>query len=167
MGVQYVIVHLQNLSGPQRTDFEWRATSPDAKVLADFALVKDFGSDRVYEVKGPDDIDTLKDLIPPSEPVLLADPGLDPERKTGALVYSGYLATVGWFLRDRPLFGDSRLSFGQTIEEVDPARLPPYAVLWANEDPARAGYSGASRLWSNEFIALYRARAAGAQGSPR
>ena len=48
MGVQYVVVHLENLSAPQRTDFLWRSTNPAGKVVDSFTLVQDFGNDKVY-----------------------------------------------------------------------------------------------------------------------
>jgi hypothetical protein len=156
MGVEYVVVHLENLSDPQRTDFMWRSTSPVGKVLDDFILVQEFGPDRVYRLNGPGDLADMKAMIAEGAPVLLGDPEYDPEKGQGALVYGGYMAAVGHFLRDHPLYGDARLSFGQPIRELDPANRPEYAVLWAAQDPTLAGYLPENRIWSNEFVALYK-----------
>ena len=156
MGVEYVVVHLENLSDPQRTDFTWRSTSPVGKVLDDFILVQEFGPDRVYQLNGPGDLADMKAMIADGAPILLGDPEYDPEKGQGALVYGGYMAAVGHFLRDHPLYGDARLSFGQPIRELDPANRPEYAVLWAAQDPTLAGYVLENRIWSNEFVALYK-----------
>jgi hypothetical protein len=156
MGVEYVVVHLENLSDPQRTDFMWRSTSPVGNVLDDFILVKEFGPDRVYRLDGPSDLADMKARIPDGAPVLLAAPEYDPERGQGALVYGGYMAAVGHFLRDHPLYGDARLSFGQPIREFNPANRTEYAVLWAAQDPTLSGYKPGDWIWSNEFVALYK-----------
>lgn len=161
MGVQYVVVHLADLSGPQRTDFLWRATAPAAKVFNDFKLVQSFGSDRVYALTGPNDAETIAGLLPPGSSLLLADPQHDPEKQQGALVSGGYVAALGWYLRAHPEFGDSHLSFGQTITAYNAQRPPDFALLWANEDPALFGYRAQDKVWVNEQVALYR-RAPGA-----
>ena len=72
LGVEYVVVHLDNLSGPQREEFLWRSTSPVAKVVDDFTLVQDFGSDRVYRLE-PRAIGS-PDTIPENASLLLGDP---------------------------------------------------------------------------------------------
>jgi hypothetical protein len=119
-------------------------------------LVKEFGPDRVYRLDGPGDLADMKAMITQGAPVLLGDPEYDPEKGQGALVYGGYMAAVGHFLRDHPLYGDARLTFGQPIREFDPANRPEYAVLWAAQDPTLAGYLPENRIWSNEFVALYK-----------
>lgn len=165
MDVQYVVVHLENLSAPQRTDFLWRATDPAGKVVGDFNLVTEFGNDRVYSL-APREIGWLKQLIDPGKSVLLADPGLDPTRGSDELVYGGYIATLGHMLRDRPLFGDARLSFGQQIDPPQEGNRPDFAILWADQDPATAGYRPEDRVWANEHIALYTLRTGVASGDP-
>ncbi|HET6313814.1 MAG TPA: hypothetical protein VFH60_08265, partial [Chloroflexia bacterium] len=125
-------------------------------VLDDFILVKEFGPDRVYRLDGPSDLADMKALIPEGAPVLLSAPEYDPERGQGALVYGGYMAAVGYFLRDHPLYGDARLSFGQPIREFNPANRTEYAVLWAAQDPTLSGYKPGTWIWSNEFVALYK-----------
>ena len=88
LGVKYAVVHLDNLSDPQRTDFLWRATNPVAKVVNDFTLVKDFGSDRVYSLK-PRDVGQIGDIIPPGASLRLADPVARPHQ-------SGHRPVVHW-----------------------------------------------------------------------
>src|SRR5207253_1349680 len=105
-----------------------------------FNLVQDFGSDRVYRLKSPREISKLKELIRPGSSLLLGDPGLDPARVKGGLVYGGYMAALAYYLRDHTLYGDSRLNFGQDINSPDPARTPDYALLWANQDPSTVGF---------------------------
>jgi hypothetical protein len=157
LGVKYVVVHLDNLSAPQRTDFVWRSTSPAGNVLGDFVLVQDFGELKVYELKGPRQIGQLKNLIAPGSSLLLADPQDDPivARNERMFIGGGYLAAVAYYLREHPQYGDSRLSLGQPIHPADPQNRPDYALLWANQDPTRAGYLPGNRIWSNEFVALY------------
>jgi hypothetical protein len=160
LGVQYVVVHLNNLTDPQRTEFLWRSTSPVGKVLDAFVLAQDFGNDRVYAIKGPVESGGLRDLIPPGAPILLGGPDHDPiaakDEETGAVIGGGYMAALGWYLQDHPQYGDARLSFGQPIA-APPAAPPAYALLWVGQDPASLGYRPQDRLWANEFVVLYKA----------
>lgn len=157
LDVSYVVVHLDNLSGPQRIDFDWRSTNPVAKVVDDFVQVQDFGSDRVYFLK-PRPVSDLVSFIPAGASILLGSPSHDPiiNGNTTARVSGGYMAALGWLLRAHPQYGDSRLSYGQQISPFDPAGKPDYAILWAKDDPAEYGYDGGSRLWSNEFVSVYK-----------
>ena len=165
LGVEYVTVHLDNLSGPQREDFEWRSTDPAGKVLDKFQLVEEFGSDRVYRLTGPPDAEQIAAQLPPGASLRLADIEGDPARQNEENVAGGYMAAVAFYLRDHPQYGNSRLSFGQTIQAVQPGVVADYALLWTGEDPAKYGFSGAESVWSNEFVTLYRKSAAGATGS--
>ena len=122
---------------------------------------QDFGNDRVYAIKGPVEVAGLRELIPPGAPILLGGPEQDPiaakDAETGAVIGGGYMAAMGWYLQDHPLYGDARLSFGQPIA-APPAGAPPaYALLWVGQDPAPLGYRAQDRLWANEFVALYQA----------
>jgi hypothetical protein len=65
------------------------------------------------------------------------------------------MAALGYLLRSHPQYGDERLSVGQTIQPFDPANRPDYAILWANDDPAKYGYNAGNKVWSNEFVAIY------------
>jgi hypothetical protein len=156
LGVKYVVAHLENLSGPQRTDFEWRSTAPAAKVLNDFVLVKDFGADRVYEVRGPTDAEQVAAQLPPGSSLLLGDIEHDPDRQGDERVAGGYMAALAWSLRDHPLYGNPLLSYGQQISPPDPQHHPDFALLWAGEDPAQFGYSAQYKVWENEQVALYK-----------
>lgn len=157
LGVEYVVVHLENLSGPQRTDFLWRTSAPEGKVLDDFVLVKDFGGDRVYKLK-PRSVGELAELIPPRASVLLAEPVRDPIRDgdESSYIAGGYLAALGFHLQGRALYGDARLSFGEPIREPLPDFFPDYAILWTNQDPNSAGYLAENRIWANEIVSLYK-----------
>ncbi len=156
LGVEYVVVHLENLSDPQRTDFLWRSTNPAGKVVDSFKLVQDFGSDKVYRLE-PREVGRLQDLIPKGASLLLADPADDPERQEGELVYGGYVAALGYMLRDRAQYSaDTRVSYSQPVSLLDPQNPPEYALLWAAQDPTKLGYNPESRLWANEFVVLYR-----------
>jgi hypothetical protein len=157
LDTQYVLAHLDNLSGPQLTDFLWRSTNPVANVVNDFILVKDYGSDKIYELK-PRAVGQLKNVIPSGASILLGAPEQDPIRGSDAsiTVSGGYMAAVGFMLRDHPQFGDVRLTFGQTIKPVDPEKLPDYAILWAKQDPKPLGYLSENKVWSNEQIAVYK-----------
>ncbi len=156
LGVKYVVVHLDNLSGPQRADFEWRTSHREGNVLDDLQLLESFAGDRVYLLKGPRDAEAIDRLLPPGASLLLAGVEGDPYREQNEHVAGGYIAGLAYYLRDHPLYGDPLLSFGETIREPEPANLPDYALLWASQDPTLFGYSPADRLWSNEDIALYR-----------
>jgi hypothetical protein len=166
LGVEYVVVHLENLSDPQRTDFLWRSTNPAGKVVDSFKMVQDFGSDKVYRLV-PREVVHLQDLIPKGASLLLADPADDPERQQGELVYGGYLATLGYMLRDRAQYSaDPRVSYSQPVSQLDPQNPPEYALLWVAQDPAKLGYDPESMLWANEFVALYRRGSAGGRPAP-
>jgi hypothetical protein len=158
MGVEYVVVHLENLSGPQRTDFLWRATDPVARVVDDFLLVQDFGSDRVYRLRGPRQVGQAKEMIPAGASILLGDPFLDPIRvgDERSFIGGGYMAALGWYLRDHPQFGNPRLSFGPTVAPPDPENPPDFALLWTDQNPEPAGYLPQNRVWANEFVSFYR-----------
>jgi|GEM_PF-652018 len=166
LGVEYVVVHLENLSDPQREEFLWRATSPAAKVLDHFELVEEWGSDRVYRLKGPRSIEQLKALLPPGSSILLDDPANDPTLRPDELVYGGYMAALAFYLREHTQYGDSRLTFGQAIKEWDTDNRPEFALLWASTDPTVAGYRPENRVWANEFVALYK-RGTGIAGVER
>ncbi|HMA37003.1 MAG TPA: hypothetical protein VKY74_21285 [Chloroflexia bacterium] len=170
LGVQYVVVHLDNLTAAQRTDFLWRSTAPAAKVVDTFLLVQDFGADRVYRVVSPRPVSEVQNQIPPGASILLDTPEHDPIKagdEDHVLIGGGYMATLGWYLRDHPLYGDARLTFGQPIGAVTPATRPDYALLWAGQDPTAAGYQPQDRVWANEFVVLYRraARSASTRAS--
>jgi hypothetical protein len=157
LGVEYVVVHLENLSDPQRTDFLWRSTNPAGKVVDTFPLVRDFGNDKVYRLR-PRDVGELHNLITAGSSLLLADVAEDPQRREGELVYGGYMATLGYMLRDHPQYSpDPRVSYSQPVNRFDTGNRPQYALLWANQDPTKLGYPVDSKLWSNEFVALYGA----------
>ena len=157
LDVTYVVVHLGNLSGPQRTDFDWRSTNSAGKVVDDFVQVADFGADRVYSLK-PRPITDLPSVLEPGSSVLLGAPLDDPiiQGQPDARVAGGYMAALAYLLRDHPQYGDEGLSVGQKIHPIDPANRPDYAILWAKDDPARYGYDAGNRVWSNEFVTMYR-----------
>src|SRR5207244_13165501 len=117
----------------------------------------DFGSDRVYMLK-PRLVEQLGEVIPQGASILLADPVHDPIREGDESRYigGGYIAALGYYLRDHPQYGNSRLSFGQQIVPPDPSHLPDYAVLWAKQDPNTAGYLAGNRVWANDVVAVYR-----------
>ncbi|MDQ3928534.1 MAG: YfhO family protein [Chloroflexota bacterium] len=165
LGVEYVVAHLENLSGPQREEFEWRATAPEGKVVQDFELVQDFGSDRVYRLTGPDDAEELASQIPPGAPLLLGNPERDPGRENNESVYGGYMAAVAFYLREHPQYGDPRLTFGQPIQPPAQVAAIDFALLWTGEDPALYGFSASQKVWSNEFVTLYRKNSGGYTGS--
>jgi hypothetical protein len=166
LDVEYVLVHLENLSGPQRTDFEWRSTNPAGKVVGDFNVVQDFGTDRIYRL-APRQISELAQVIPRGASVLLPDPETDPITggDPSVRVSGGYGAALGHMLDGRPQYGDSRLTTGQEIRPFDRANPPEYAILWTGEDPAGYGYAGAQVVWANEHVTVYkRGPAAGHAG---
>jgi hypothetical protein len=158
LGVEYVVVHLDQLSGPQREDFLWRTSHPEGGVLGDIELVQQFGPDQVYRIKGPRDVGQLAELIPEGASLLLAKPDLDPIKvgNSQSFIGGGYVAALGHYLRSHPQYGDPRLSFGQKITEPNPDDLPEYALLWTRQDPLTAGYLPENRIWANDVVALYK-----------
>src|SRR5207237_139523 len=88
LGVKYVVVHVNHLIGPQREDFLWRISAPEGKVVDDFPLVKDFGSDKVYMLK-PRPVEQLADVIPQGASILLANPEDDPIKAGDEHLYVG------------------------------------------------------------------------------
>jgi hypothetical protein len=169
MGVEYVVVHLENLSGPQREEFLWRTTDPVARVAGDFTMVEDFGSDRVYRIDNPRQVGQLAEAIPQGASLLLAEPFLDPIRvgDESSFIGGGYMAALGWYLREHPQFGDARLSFGQQIAEPETDNLPEYALLWTEQAPEESGYVPQNRVWANEFVSLYKRGPGSASSSER
>jgi hypothetical protein len=165
LGVEYVVAHLENLSGPQREEFEWRSSAPEGKVLDDFDLVQDFGADRVYRLTGPQDAEELAVQLAPGASLLLGNPEHDPARQGLETVYGGYMAAVAYYLRDHPQYGDQRLSFGQPIQTSSEDTVTEYALLWTGEDPAPYGYTAGESVWSNEFVTLYTKKDGGGTGS--
>jgi hypothetical protein len=154
MGVKYVVAHLDNLSAPQLTDFNWRSTHVEGNVLNSFTLVKTFGNDRVYEIKSPGHLDQLAHLIPAGASILLGSPADDPI--VSGKIGGGYMAAAGYYLRNEHAeYGDPSLTFGQPIQPVDPKVLPDYALLWAGQDPSTAGYRPQNLVWSNGTVSLY------------
>lgn len=156
MGARYVVVHLDNLSEPQRTDFEWRSTNPAGKVLDDFVLVQSFGPDLVYALKGPQDAQSIAGILPQGASLLLAGIEGDPMRENNERVAGGYLAALAWYLRDHPQFGSPEFSFGQTINTPEPNNRPDFALLWAGQAPEPFGYKSENQVWANEHVALYK-----------
>jgi hypothetical protein len=156
LGVEYVVVHLENLSGPQLEEFEWRSTQPEGKVLDDFKLVQDFGGDRVYTLTGPHDAEELARQLPPGASLRLGSLEHDPARQGVETVAGGYMAAIAFYLRDHPQLGDARLSYGQPVLMPQEGVAADFALLWSGEDPAPYGYSAGGRVWSNEFVTLYR-----------
>ncbi|HUP28173.1 MAG TPA: hypothetical protein VM409_07030, partial [Chloroflexia bacterium] len=156
MDVKYVVVHLENLSAPQRTDFLWRSTNPAGKVVGEFNLEAEFGNDRVYSLKPRHVVEEIKSLVSPGSSLLLGSPERDPTKAPGELVYGGYMAALGYALRDHPQQGDARLTFGQQISVPDSQDRPEFALLWAGQDPKAEGYRAEDRIWSNEHVALYK-----------
>jgi hypothetical protein len=157
LDVEYVLVHLENLSGPQRTDFEWRSTDPAGKVVGEFILAQDFGADRIYRL-APREVGELEQVIPPGASVLLANPRTDPITggDPSVRVSGGYAAALGYMLQGRTQYGDARLTTGQEIGPHAPANPAEYAILWTGEDPQAYGYSGAPVVWANEHVTVYR-----------
>ncbi len=155
LGVKYVVVHLENLSGPQLDDFKWRTTHAEGGVLDTFTLVQEFGNDQVYTLKTPGHLDQLPALIPSGASLLLGSPADDPilDGKIGG----GYTAALGYYLREgRTEYGDPSLTFGQPILPADPNNLPDYALLWSKQDPTTAGYSPQNNAWTNGIVTLYK-----------
>lgn len=173
LDVQYVVVHLENLSDPQRIDFEWRSTNPAGKVVDDFTKVAEFGPDRVYSLK-PREVSELAGIISKNSSILLGSPDNDPiiSGNDAALVSGGYMSALGWLLRDHTLYGDHRLSLGQEIKPFEPGvTFPQVALLWVGDDPTQYGFQPGDKGWSNEFVALYsngsgNVRSPGAGGNP-
>lgn len=155
LGTEYVVVHLENLSAPQLEDFEWRSTQPEGKVLDDFELVQDFGADRVYRLTGPHDAEEIAAQLTTGAELLLGNIEQDPAREGEETVAGGYMVAVAYYLRAHPQFGDSRLSFGQTIQAPQGGTKPDFALLWTGEDPTPYGYSAGEQVWANEFVILY------------
>ncbi len=158
LGVEYVVVHLPDLSDPQRTDFIWRTTHAEGGVLDDFTLVKDFGSDRVYQIRSQRPVSELSALIPRGGTLLLADPSGDPIKvgNSASFIGGGYIAALAYYLRDHPEYGDNRLGFGQPILEPPTSIAPDFALLWSRQDPGSVGYLDANRIWSNGIVTLYK-----------
>ncbi len=154
LDTRYVVAHIEYLSAPQRTDFLWRTSHVEGGVLDSFTQVNEFGDDRVYTIKSPSRLEQLKGLIPPGASLLLAEPLNDPIRV--GKIGGGYVAALGYYLREgHRQYGDPSLSFGQSILPFDPNSRPDYAILWARQDPATAGYLPQYKVWSNDIVTLY------------
>ncbi|HET8631707.1 MAG TPA: hypothetical protein VFL91_30150 [Thermomicrobiales bacterium] len=145
LGVAYVVVHADLL------DADRAAFAPAAfRAFGDQATpVATFGPDAVYQVRPAGRFAELRALIPRDATVYLsrADPA-----GTGA-----YAAMLGRVLRGNRLYTRLRVAY-----DVDYAGTPTpgaaydYAVLYRGEDPAAAGFAGATVVWQDDVVRVYR-----------
>ncbi len=145
LGVTNVVVHFDQMTGDAQ-----RATL-QAKLAAagpDLALAAAFGETVIYRVAPTDRFAALQATIPTGASVLLSrnDP-----RQTGA-----YMAMLGYVLRDHPLYANLRVNFGQDYGVMRPSARYDYAALFADEDPATAGFAGAPIIWQDATVRIYR-----------
>jgi hypothetical protein len=152
LGTQRVVVHLDNLTGPQQEEFLWRADPANIPHtglnLGEFRLVQDFNEVKVYEL-GPRPLAALRDHLPPDVSIVFGDKTGDPAR------LGAYNAALGWWLRDRPQYGDPTFSYGQPVTAWAPGTQAGAAILYTGQDPAPYGFTPADAVWHNEHVVLY------------
>jgi hypothetical protein len=144
LGVTHLVVHYDELSGPAAAQTRELLEGGTDQARGEIA----FGSDAVYRLAPTERFAQLRATIPPDASIYLSR-GEDP---TGA--YGGMLARI---LRENPIYTRVRVEFGREyIDALDPTYPYDYAILYHYEDPASINFAGASVVWEDEVVRIYR-----------
>jgi hypothetical protein len=144
LGVTDIIVHYNELDGPVAAHTRTFLDGGTAQARS----VAKFGNDTVYQITPNDHFAQLRALIPPGATIFLSR-GEDP---TGA--YGGMLGRI---LRDNPIYTSIRVEYGQDYAgSPQPGAQYDYGILYHYEDPAKLGFAGATVVWEDEVVRVYR-----------
>lgn len=144
LGVTHIVIHYDELD---------QAVAAPTRALLDGGTaqasgVASFGGDVVYRLAPNDHLAQLRALVPPTATIYLSR-GEDP---TGA--YGGMLGRV---LNDNPIYTSIRVEYGRDYTgSPQPGAQYDYAILYHYEDPAKAGFAGATVVWEDEVVRVYR-----------
>ncbi len=143
LGVTHLIVHYDQLDAARAASVRERLGAASGQI----AEVAAFGPDVAYRLTPTDRFTALRALIPPAATIYLSR-----EDSTGA--YGGMLGRV---LRENPIYTRVRVDYGQEYAgSPDPQARYDYAILYRQEDPAAVGFAGASVVWEDEVVRVYR-----------
>jgi hypothetical protein len=143
LGVTHIVVHHGNLT--ERLSARHRQFFRAETELA--TEVASFDGDVVYRLEPTDRYARLRASIPREASVYLAQ---DEALET-------YIGMLGWVLRENRLYARVPTAFGQ--RSAGPPRAGEccdYAVLHGKDDPAAAGFAGATLIWEDETARIYR-----------
>ncbi len=146
LGISYVTVGLSDSTERDRAAMRTRLRT----LPPDVTLAAQFGETSVYRVAPHPKFAQLRAAIPPTATVMLsrADP----------LQLGSYAAMIGYVLRDNPLYANLRVEFGTDYRGPADPLTTRYdaAVLFADEDPAVAGFAGVPIVWEDGIVKVYR-----------
>ncbi len=143
LGVTHMVVHYDELGGEvaDRTRALLDGGTAQASAAASFDGVV------VYRLAPTDRFARLRAAIPPDASVYLSR-----EDPTGA--YGGMLGRV---LGSNPFYTRVRVEFGRAYTGPPlPDVRYDYAILYQQENPATVGFGGATVIWEDEVVRVYR-----------
>lgn len=144
LGVTHLVVHYDELGG-EVADRTRALLDGGTKQVRDVAR---FDTDTVYQLAPTERFAQLRALVPPTASVYISR-GEDP---TGA--YGGML---GYVLRGNPIYTRIRVDYGQEYAgPPDPNARYDYAILYRYENPADVNLPGATVVWEDDVVRIYR-----------
>jgi hypothetical protein len=143
LGVTYIVVHYDEYDQATTARVRTGLNAPGGTATE----ITAFGNDVVYRLAPTDRFARLRALIPPNATIYLSR-----EDPTGA--YGGMLGRV---LRDNPIYTSIRVEYGQDYAgPPQPGAQYDYGILYRYEDPAKVGFAGATVVWEDEVVRVYR-----------
>ena len=145
LGITHIVIHYDQLQQTNAARLHELLANRDTEL----ALVAQFPDTEVYRVAPTARFTQLRAAIPSGATVALSR---DDPMKTG-----GYMAMIGYVLRDHPLYANLRVDFGQNYRgPVRPDTRYDCAVLFVQEDPATLGFTTSDLVWQDDITRVYR-----------
>jgi len=145
LGITHIVMHYDQLQQTNATRLRELLANRDTELV----LVAQFPNTEVYRVAPTARFMQLRAVIPSGATVALSR---DDPMKTG-----GYMAMIGYVLRDHPLYANLRVDFGQNYRgPVRPDTRYDCAVLFSQEDPATLGFTPGDLVWQDDISRVYR-----------
>jgi len=145
LGITHIVVHYDQFTTSESDrSFVNRLRAEQTE----FAPIARFAETIVYQVPATTHFEALHTALTSHASVVLSRE--DP-LKTGA-----YMAMLGFVLRDHPLYSRVRASFGQEYQGPPQADTQyDYVILFAQEDPATAGFTDDDVVWQDSVVRVY------------
>lgn len=149
LGVDYLVVHYDDVRLEQGRKIAEETWASLASATDQVRQIADFGDTVVYQLLPAERFAALRAAVPRDATVYLSRE--DP--------FGTYGAMLAWVLR-----GDSteirtrvRVRFGGAYAgPPDPEARYDYAILYRQEDPANVGFAGATVVWEDDVVRVYR-----------
>jgi hypothetical protein len=143
LGVNYIVVHYGELDPDVAAQTRALLQGGTDQAHEDAT----FGDDAVYGLVPNNRFQRLRDRIPRGATIYLSR-----EDPTGA--YGGMLGRV---LRDNRIYTRVRVEYGQDYAGTpQPGAQYDYGILYRDEDPAAAGFPGATVIWEDDVVRIYK-----------